>query len=61
MSELPDGPTRALTLLGAMALSTLVVILGLATGATQLSYVGLAAWFIALAATALWLVWKDRN
>ena len=61
MRTSPDGPNRVLTLLGVIALSTLIVIIGLLTGATQLSYPGLAVWFIALSATAVWLVWKERE
>jgi hypothetical protein len=44
-----------------MAFSTLIVVLGLVTKAKQLSYPGLAAWFLALAAAALWLVWKEQE
>lgn len=61
MKEAPDGRERVITLLVVMALSTLLVILGLATGSRQLSYPGLALWFIALSATAVWLVRKGQD
>lgn len=61
MREAPDGRQRVLTLLVTLALSTLLVVLGLVTEAKQLSYPGLALWFVALSATAVWLVLKTRG
>lgn len=60
MREAPDGNEKLLTLLAMMALSTVIVVVGLLTKATHLSYPGLALWFIALASTAVWLVWRSR-